>query len=138
MSVFTSIEIEYLAGQRVGRLATVNSEGKPQVTPVGFLYNEELDVIEIGGQAVSKTQKFRNILENPNVAFVVDDLLPPWQVRGVEIRGTAQALPEGGKERFGRFYEADPGLIRIHPDQIISWGLEEGAKHPNNRKVGPV
>jgi hypothetical protein len=32
----------------------------------------------IGGRAMSKTQEFRNILKHHRVAFVVDDVLPPW------------------------------------------------------------
>jgi pyridoxamine 5'-phosphate oxidase family protein len=136
MSVFTAKEIEYITSQRLGRLATVSPDGKPQIAPVGFRYNPELDVIEIGGRAVSKTKKFHNIQTNPYVAFVIDDVLPPWRPRGVEIRGTAETLPTGGKAVFGQRYEADDALIRIKPEQIIGWGLEEGARQANNRKVG--
>ncbi len=135
MSVFTDKEIEYLSKQPLGRLATINPKGRPQVTPVGFRYNAELDVIDIGGRDVSQTQKFRNILKNHHVAFVVDDVLPPWRPRGVEIRGTAQTLPSGGKAIFGDRYEADDALIRITPDQIIGWGLEEGERKAFNRKA---
>ncbi|MDR3576261.1 MAG: PPOX class F420-dependent oxidoreductase [Anaerolineaceae bacterium] len=135
MSVFTPQEIEYLQSQRLGRLATVNSKGKPQIAPVGFHYNQELDVIEIGGRFMSKSQKFRNVLKNPNVSIVVDDVLPPWRPRGVEIRGTAQTLPTGGKALFGSRYEADDAIIRISPVQIIGWGLETDSNVPMNRKV---
>jgi pyridoxamine 5'-phosphate oxidase family protein len=133
MSVFTPEEIEYLKSQRLGRLATVNPEGKPQNSPVGFRYNAELDTIDIGGRSMSTTKKYRNLSSNPNVAFVVDDVLPPWQPRCVEIRGTAEALPTGGKNIFGENYQADEAIIRITPVQIISWGTGgEGG----NRKVG--
>lgn len=135
MSVFTDKEIAYMRGQKLGRLATINPQGQPQVTPVGFRYNPELDVIEIGGHALSQTQKFRNLQKHPQVAFVIDDVLPPWQARGVEIRGTAEPMTAGGKEAFGQLYEADSALIRIKPEQIIGWGLEDGVRQPNNRKV---
>jgi pyridoxamine 5'-phosphate oxidase family protein len=135
MSVFSAKEIEYLQSQRLGRLATVNPAGKPQIAPVIFHYNAELDVIEIGGRAMSKSQKFRNVLSNPNVALVVDDVLPPWQPRAVEIRGTAQTLPTGGKAIFGANYAADEAIIRIKPAQIIGWGLEDGPLQAMNRKV---
>ena len=135
MSVFTEKEIEYILSQRLGRLATVRPDGAPQIAPVGFRYNAELDVIDIGGRFMSKSKKFRNILQNPNVAFVIDDVLPPWQPRFVEIRGTAQPLPTGGKALFGANYEADDAIIRIVPGQIISYGLEEGTGWANNRKV---
>jgi pyridoxamine 5'-phosphate oxidase family protein len=135
MSVFTPEEIEYMQGQRLGRLATVNPQGHPQNSPVGFRYNPELDVIEIGGRFMSRSKKFRNLSKNPYVAFVIDDVLPPWKPRAVEIRGVAEALPTGGKDFFGPDYEADEGLIRIKPVQIISWGLDGNAYRQSNRKV---
>jgi len=135
MSVFTDKEIEYIRSQRLGRLATIRPDGTPQIAPVGFHYNAELDVIEIGGRFMSQSKKFRNILQNPNVAFVIDDVLPPWQPRFVEIRGTAQPLPTGGKALFGANYEADDAIIRITPLQIIGFGLDEAAGWANNRKI---
>jgi len=135
MSVFTDKEIEYLRSQRLGRLATVRPDGTPQIAPVGFHYNADLDVIEIGGRYLSQTKKFRNILQNPHVALVIDDVLPPWQPRGVEIRGTAQMLSTGGQALFGANYAVDDALIQITPAQIIGWGLDEGAGWSNNRRV---
>ena len=135
MSVFTDKELEYIRSQRLGRLATVRPDGTPQNAPVGFRYDAELDVIDIGGRFMSKSKKFLNVAQNPNVAFVIDDVLPPWQPRFVEIRGTAQQLPTGGKTIFGANYAADDAIIRITPRQIISYGLEEGPGWANNRKV---
>lgn len=136
MSVFTDNELEYLHSQRLGRLATVRPDGKPQVAPVGFRYNAELDVIDIGGRFMSQSKKFRNLQQNPNVSLVIDDVLPPWKPRGVEIRGTAQALPSGGQGLFGSAsYAVDDALIRITPTQIIGWGLDEGDGWALNRKV---
>jgi len=135
MSVFTEKELEYLKSQRLGRLATINPRGYPQNSPVGFRYNPDLDVIEIGGRFLSQSQKFKNILKNPAVAFVVDDVQPPWKVRGVEIRGDAVTLPTGGKEIFGANYQADEAIIRITPRQVIGWGLETEQYKARNRKV---
>ncbi len=39
LSKFTEAELEYLQSQRLGRLATVNQRGEPQVAAVGFRYN---------------------------------------------------------------------------------------------------
>jgi pyridoxamine 5'-phosphate oxidase family protein len=139
MSVFTPEEIAYLATQRLGRLATIDPQGSLQNSPVSFRYNPATDTIDIGGRAMGKTKKFRNIQKNPHVAFVVDDVLPPWQPRCLEIRGTAQALPGGGRELYGADYRMDDSLIRISPAQIISWGMEAGGEtraEGSNRKVG--
>ncbi len=89
----TAHELAYLRGQRLGRLATVDSSGAPQNNPVGFFVDEPAGQVLIGGFALAKTRKFRNVSRNPHVALVVDDLAStdPWRVRGVEIRGTATA-----------------------------------------------
>ncbi len=139
MSNFSREELEYLQSQRLGRLATVSPEGQPQVAPVGFRYNAQLDTIEIGGMAMSQTKKFRNILKNNRVAFVVDDVLPPWKPRGVEIRGAAEPVYQGGKDIFGDRGGRDHWddvFLRITPTQIIGWGLEAEGYQPHNRKVG--
>src|SRR5437667_10145181 len=104
MSVCSDKEIEYLFSQRLGRLATVRPDGTPQIAPVGFRYNAELDVIDIGGRYLSQTRKFRNILENPHVSLVIDHVLPPWQPRGVAIRRRAHTLPTGRNALFGANY----------------------------------
>src|SRR5260370_2738614 len=121
MSNVTSEEIEYRNSQRLGRLATVNSEGEPNVVPVGFRYNPALDTIDIGGRNIAQTRKFRDAARYGRVAFVVDDVLPPWKPRGIEIRGRAEVLPSGGQEIVASFA---PDLIRVHPTRIIGWGLE--------------
>ncbi|GHO47342.1 pyridoxamine 5'-phosphate oxidase family protein [Ktedonospora formicarum] len=69
MSKFTRAELEYLQSQQMGRLATVSRRGEPQVKAVGFRYNAELDTIDIGGLEMEKSQKFRNIANNPSVSF---------------------------------------------------------------------
>ena len=135
MSVFSEKEIAYIRSQRLCRLATIRPDGTPQNAPVGFHYNAELDVIEIGGRFLTKSKKFRNVVQNPHVALVIDDVLPPWQARGVEIRGTAQPVSTGGQALFGASYEVDDAIIRIRPRQIIGWGLEESTGWANNRKV---
>ena len=124
MSVFTDQELEYLRSQRLARLATMRPDGTPQIAPVGFRYDAEHDVIYIGGQYLSRSQKFRNILHNPHVALVIDDVLPPWQPRGVEIRGIADPVETGGNALFGANYPVDEAMIRITPVRIIRWGLD--------------
>ena len=43
----TIAEISYLRAQRLGRLATIQPDGSPQVKPVGFRYHPELGTIDI-------------------------------------------------------------------------------------------
>ncbi len=133
MSHFTAAEIEYFASQRLGRIATVSASGEPHVVPVSFRYNPELDSIDIGGHNIGKSKKFRDAARRGRVAFVVDDVLPPWKPRGIEVRGTAETHATGGKEINANF---DPELIRIYPTRIIGWGIDSSeAFHANSRSI---
>jgi pyridoxamine 5'-phosphate oxidase family protein len=133
MSKFTPAEIAYLQSQRLGRLATVSAKGDLHVVPVGFRYNPEQDTIDIGGLDMVPTKKYRDALRHGRVAFVVDDVLPPWQPRLIEVRGSAQGLPEGGKEIVQNF---SPEILRITPTYIVSLGINEEAVRPTQAKGG--
>lgn len=119
---FSDAERAYLATQRLGRLATVDPAGQPQANPVGFFLRTDSTVM-IAGFALAQTKKWRNLLVNPRLSLVVDDLasVTPWKVRGVEIRGVAELLT--GPHDLGAHLSEE--LIRIHPRWIYSWGLEE-------------
>ena len=118
---FTAEELSYLREQRLGRLATVDEQHAPQVVPVGFFVDEQTGDVSIGGLALGSTRKFRNVEATGRAALVVDDLAStnPWHVRGVEIRGQAEAQRDVDPPRPGMSRE----LIMIHPEQIRSWGL---------------
>jgi pyridoxamine 5'-phosphate oxidase family protein len=126
MSSFTTAEIEYLQSQRLGRLATVNQKGDLHVVPVGFRYNPEHDTIDIGGLDIVPSKKYREALRHGRVAFVVDDVLPPWKPRFVEVRGTVQAFPEGGKEIVKDFV---PDILRITPTYVVSLRINNDIVH---------
>jgi pyridoxamine 5'-phosphate oxidase family protein len=119
----TAAERDYLAGQHLGRLATVDVHRQPQNNPVGFFLAPDRDVVDIGGRDMGATKKFRNVQENPLVSLVVDDLasVTPWRVRGIEIRGRAEAISDW--DRPFPYFSRE--AIRIHPTRIISWGLDD-------------
>lgn len=123
MSMFTRQELAYLAEGHLGRLATIGGDGLPHVVPLGWSYNPVLDVIDIGGRDFAKTQKFRNARANPNVALVIDDVLPPWRPRAVMVRGHAETLDDA----VGPDGQPLGPIIRLHPRQVISWGLDSGS-----------
>ena len=122
MSIFTKNELNYMSEQRLGRLATVDADGNPHVVPIGFRYNSETDTIDIGGHNIVQTKKWRDAGRHPRVAFVIDDVLPPWRPRSIEVLADAELLESGGEE-FGRGF--DPQIIRLHPVRIIAWGIDE-------------
>src|SRR5579871_6228363 len=121
MSVFTDSELEYLAQQRLGRIATVGPDGQPHVVPTSFRYNAEHDAIDVGGMRMSQTKKLRDVQRTGRASIVVDDVLPPWQPRMVEVRGMAQVLPSGGKALGPGFEDT---IVRIRPTRIIAFGID--------------
>jgi pyridoxamine 5'-phosphate oxidase family protein len=93
---------------------------------VAFWLNTDAGTIDIGGPALTRSQKFRNVQADPRISFVVDDQSktpnPLGQTgRGIEIRGEVEIVT------------LDPPLIpafsnetlRIHPHRIITWNIEE-------------
>ena len=124
MSAFTTAELAYLSGGRqLGRIATVGADGTPHVVPVGWIYNAARDTVDVGGVELERSKKFRDIVRTGRAAIVIDDLesTDPWRPRGIEVRGRAEAIA------------LPTPLIRIHPERIVSWGLEQGR---SSRAVG--
>jgi pyridoxamine 5'-phosphate oxidase family protein len=123
MSLFTETEIAYLegadaeAGPRLARIATVGKNATPHVTPVGWNFDSATDTLEVGGFKLEQTKKFRDVLQTGRAAIVIDDLasVQPWRPRGIEVRGSAEAVL------------TPRPMIRIHPERIISWGVESDA-----------
>jgi pyridoxamine 5'-phosphate oxidase family protein len=107
MSVFTDSELGYLAGQRLGRIATVGPDGQPHVVPTSFRYNAEHDAIDVGGLRMSQTKKLRDVQRTGRASIVIDDVLPPWQPRMIEVRGSAAVIASGGKA-FGGHHRPHP------------------------------
>jgi len=136
MGAFSQKESEYLREQQVGRLATVSRKQIPQVTPVGFGVDEDRVYLNIK----HTSKKARNIMSNPRVSFVVDDM-PSWEViRAVLVSGKADLISSGKLHETGRDliykkyprYEEDYGvredgwskyILVITPIKVSSWGL---------------
>jgi pyridoxamine 5'-phosphate oxidase family protein len=115
VTVFTEAELHYLRqGQRLGRLATVGLDSMPHIAPVGWSLDPDGDTVIITGRDLAATKKFRDVAITGRAAIVIDDVLAPWQPRGVEIRGRAEAI------------DGPQPHIWIRPTRIVSWGLETG------------
>jgi pyridoxamine 5'-phosphate oxidase family protein len=127
MSVFTKSELTYLLGERrLARVATVGPDGTPHVMPVGWSYNPDHATIDIGGMNLERSKKFRDVQRTARAAVVIDDLAStdPWRPRGIEVRGRA---------------EIANGVIRLHPERIISWGLDSDILgRYNARTIAPA
>ncbi|TDD78025.1 PPOX class F420-dependent oxidoreductase [Actinomadura darangshiensis] len=130
----TDLEREYLSTQRLGRLATVGPMGDPQNNPVGFSYNAETGTIDIRGWNLAKSRKYRNLRDNDQVAFVVDDIVSfeSWQVRGIEIRGRAETAVAKPAQQDAHFTD---DVIRVHPRTVFSWGIDSDVEGMSKRTI---
>ena len=118
MSLLSDADIDYLASQRLGRMATVGADGWPHVVPVGFRYHPDLGTIDIIGANLASSKKARDLRRDPRMAFVVDDVLPPWKPRGIEIRGRVQIVLAAQDSSVTR------DTLRLVPEKVITWGIE--------------
>ena len=129
--VFTDAAYAYLAGHPLGRLATIGPDGAPQVHPVALWLDVAAGTSDIGGPALARSLKFRNVQADSRGSLVVGDQSevanPIGQTgRGIEVRGWAQIVV------------LDPPLIagfssetlRIRPHRIITWNIGEFAPSP--------
>ncbi|MYW97028.1 PPOX class F420-dependent oxidoreductase [Amycolatopsis rubida] len=136
--MFTEAELTYLATQPLARIATQQPNGTLQVSPVAFAWNAETRTIDVTGYNLTKSRKYRNVEANGQVAIVIDDQpsTSPMRIRCLEIRGRAEAVPDA----FASDGHLDGAVIRIHPQRIISLGIDDPDREPlevkpNNRNV---
>jgi pyridoxamine 5'-phosphate oxidase family protein len=134
MSVFSEVEIAYLQTKTMGRLATIGADGRPHLVPLTYRFNAEEDAIDIGGIDFANSKKWRDMLGNPHVAFLVDDASVAG-AHAIEIRGNAVPHFSGGESINPRFPNFKPEFVRLRPHRIISWGLETEGFAPRARNV---
>jgi len=111
---FSENEQAYLKTQPLGRLGTASKTGRPDVAVVSFDFDGQY--FYVSGRDLKNTMKYKNILENPQVSFVVDDLktIRPWVPRQIKIHGTADIVQHTG-------YMGPGTYIRIKPEAKRGW-----------------
>jgi pyridoxamine 5'-phosphate oxidase family protein len=127
MTIFSEAELAYLREERrLARLATVGRDGMPHIAPVGmWSFDASTGTLDIDGRDLAATKKFRDVAATGRAAIVIDDVRGPWQPRGIEVRGLAEAIT------------SPRPLIRIRPRRIVSWGIDEqGYGRRSARDVG--
>ena len=139
--------IQVMQSHRIGHLATVDSHGVPHIVPVCFVYDGTAVYSAIdhkpkrtGGYSMKRLQ---NILQHPQVAFLVDHYEEDWQqLYYVLLRGTATILEDGTERqqaltlleaKYPQYQERQlarsSGLvIKILPSSIRQWSWQSAER----------
>ena len=132
---------------RIARLATVDSECKPYLIPVVFVFDNDCDCYFIPidektkRSRPEKLKRAKNIQQNPNVALLIDEYNEDWtKLYFIMIQGKASII--GGKEleqqneplllekahkllsdKYTQYQEIGIGeyVITIIPQKVIAW-----------------
>lgn len=121
--LFNQEQLDFLKTQRLCRLATVDPKNRPHVVPTSFRVNDD-GTIDIGGHNFASRKKWRDVAVNNHVSLVVDDVLPPWRPRFIEIRGTVERRERGGTSLGPGF---DEEYFHITPTRVVGFGYEQKA-----------
>jgi PPOX class probable F420-dependent enzyme len=113
----------------VATLATIGTDGRPQLSEVWFLIDDD----EIRFSLNASRQKVTNLRRNPACAVLILDLANPG--RYVEVRGDAHIESDANRafaDRLGAKYDQDlrtrdaPGdsrvIVTIQPTRVRTWG----------------
>jgi PPOX class probable F420-dependent enzyme len=99
--MLTERQRNFLDRGRVGHLATADAGGAPHVIPVCYALAENTLYVTIDEKPKRQDRplkRLRNILENPQTAFVVDRWDEDWRRLGwVMLRGRAEILYAGAE-----------------------------------------
>jgi PPOX class probable F420-dependent enzyme len=97
--MLTERQRRFLDLRRVGHLATADRSGAPHVIPVCYAIEGPTLYITVDEKPKRRDiplKRVRNILENPQAAFIVDRYDEDWNRLGwVMLRGPAEILDEG-------------------------------------------
>ena len=118
-----------LLDAQVATLATLGEDGRPQLSEVWFLAEDDQVRLSLN----TTRQKVRNLRRRPGCSLLILDLANPY--RYLEIRGDAEITPDPDyifADRVGAKYQADPRdtdqpgesrvAVTVRPHRIRAWG----------------
>jgi len=130
--------IKYISTHRVARLSTSDTNGQPHIMPIcydfdGLYIYTALD-FKRKRVELFKLKRVTNILNNPQVAIIIDDYSDNWdELSYVLILGHGEILENGLKRDTAekllrtKYYQYSqsltPGcpILKITPNKIIEW-----------------
>jgi PPOX class probable F420-dependent enzyme len=133
-------EVNFIQTQRVARLATVDSQGRPHIVPICYAFDGRrfYTAIDDKPKRVSgrELKRVKNISRNPEVALLIDEYSDDWtRLAFVLIHGRAGLVsdPEERrkasellKDRYDQYSDVDLMsaerlIIGIEPYRVHVW-----------------
>lgn len=131
----------FILSHAVARLATADKNGQPHVIPFCYAFDGERFYFVVDEKPKRQTGKplkrIRNMLENPQVALVIDDYSDDWtQLAYVLVSGSPQVVDDEAeyatalallRDRYPQYRTmllsfARNTMVRISPNKILAWG----------------
>lgn len=94
---------EFLKGTHFGKLATLMPDGRPQLTPIWYMLEDGKIIVNTTPDRV----KYKNVLRDPRVCFLVDDGYPY-----VAIFGKARVAKERDSQK-----DIEALAVRYHGEE---------------------
>ncbi len=129
-------EEQFVARQRVARLATADAGGQPHLVPICFVYLRGAFYMAVDEKPKRslRLKRLRNVQENPRVALLFDEYDEDWsRLAWVMVLGRAEVLTGGPEhaeavaalrrkyEQYGPMALEERPLLRIAPVRVLSW-----------------
>jgi coenzyme F420-0:L-glutamate ligase/coenzyme F420-1:gamma-L-glutamate ligase len=138
--IITPTVEDFIERARIARLATIDSEFKPNLVPVVFVFDGNHFFIPVDEKRKTakpaKLKRIRNIQDNPNVALLFDEYSEDWtKLAFVMIKGKASIVNkiEGNIQvrqaykklmtKYTQYQKVGVGemCIIIKPEKVSSW-----------------
>ena len=140
MVQLSSGQARLLASARIGHLSTAGTNCAAHVIPICFAFDGHsiYSVLDQKPKRTSLTRlrRVQNILDNPQVALVVDHYEEEWtRLWYILVTGHAELLLEGDereeaivklRKKYQQYEDMDIDLnpvIKITPGKVVSWGI---------------
>ena len=137
--MLSGAERRFVESMRIARLATADANGAPHVVPVCYALAGDNLYVTIDEKPkrsdVRAMKRLRNIVQNPEVAVVVDRYDEDWsRLAWVMLRGRAEILDAGDehdraqaalRERYPQYraMRIEPlPVIALRIDRVNAWG----------------
>jgi len=132
---------EFLTTEKTCRLATVDANGQPHVSPVWFVWDGE----HVWINSLVRSQRWTDAVRHPLVGLTVDAGTEYFELRGVEITGTIEAVGDiprtasgpdplvqiaetgfGNKYTGGTYYpDGRHAWLKVTPTKLASWDFRK-------------